>query len=1114
MPVPATVIFADLRALLKTSGTPTARYSQLYAILSRLCSAYAETLNTDFSGLFSRLYAICQAVGIDHHTIDAVRRRARLFMNEQPDSPFEQACFDADTRTVATFAARLWNTDLPDDLQDPHRRRIATKGTAKRSGHMVKVRAIVTAVDRQGATVAFTTGSRELTATCPHLQRTIDVLEPGMPVNLIDVRDTKPQETQVGMIIIDPDYLIDVSALTATFKPYGAQATNYLLDLLTPRQNTPAIMLGNAANDFMDELVNNPAPADSPVTRAELYGKALRKHFCNHLLTYACLEEPLGPDYFEALRTAFDHIADAVTGQFGTAEVGLPLDSVLLEPAFICETLGLRGRFDVMAVDHHSLVELKSGKAEEFGGQVRPRHPHVLQMSLYKEMLHYNFGLPRDTIKSFLFYSRYPAFYHERSSADAVNEALELRNEIVAMEQALRHGACSSILARLEPDQLNRKGTRGRFWQNYLRPSIERVSQPLEAASPLEKKYLYHFLTFIEREKYLGKTSDNRPDSNRGLASAWTTDLKTKQAAGDILINLQITSASGEGGIDCLTFALPDYGPDFIPNFNQGEMVQLYERRDERDNVTTRQLVRGYIESLTSECLQLRLNYKQRNVRLFPAETRYAIEHDGSDAPATTAVRGLFSLLTATPRRRALLLGQRLPEVGQPLPLLGNYPAATAAIVSAASRAQDYFLLIGPPGTGKTSVALKAMVQEFLLRQKSHADGAGLLLMAYTNRAVDEICGMLETIPAPYVRLGNEQVCHKDFRPRLIGELLKDCHNRREVREAMAALPIVVGTVSTLASHAEIFRLRPFEAIIDESSQVLEPQILGLLCGKTDDGHSAIRRFVMIGDHKQLPAVVLLPDSQTRVTDKDLREIGLTDLRNSLFQRLHQLLETKNCTTCMALLDRQGRMHEDICQFVNSEFYDQRLQAVPLPHQTSPLNLRHTTTSLEQFIATTRMGFIDIRPNTLPSNNKANTDEANCVARLIAEINTLYARNHRQLDMDRQIGVIVPFRNQIGRVRQALRELDIDGTRLTVDTVECYQGSQRDIIIFSTTISQPYQLDILSNEQQVGNTTVDRKLNVALTRARLQFFMIGNGAILKQRTIYARLISNCKIYNC
>ena len=109
------------------------------------------------------------------------------------------------------------------------------------------------------------------------------------------------------------------------------------------------------------------------------------------------------------------------------------------------------------------------------------------------------------------------------------------------------------------------------------------------------------------------------------------------------------------------------------------------------------------------------------------------------------------------------------------------------------------------------------------------------------------------------------------------------------------------------------------------------------------------------------------------------------------------------------------------------------------------------------------------------------------------------------------MGVIVPFRGQIGVVKKLLRERFGHGDKIMVDTVECYQGSQRDIIIYSTTISKKYQLELLSVTQNIDGVVVDRKLNVAISRARKQLFVLGDVSLLSRNCIYDQLINNSKV---
>ena len=138
--------------------------------------------------------------------------------------------------------------------------------------------------------------------------------------------------------------------------------------------------------------------------------------------------------------------------RFPSPEVGIRLDEVILEPAFICPTLGLRGRLDVATQDFRHVLELKSGKADEFHyGHPAPQHEHLMQMSLYGEMLCRNFHLEWHDIRQMLFYSRYPEFFNERPSAQAIADAMEVRNGVMCLLHRLTTDAAATPYTSREP---------------------------------------------------------------------------------------------------------------------------------------------------------------------------------------------------------------------------------------------------------------------------------------------------------------------------------------------------------------------------------------------------------------------------------------------------------------------------------------------------------------------------------------------------------------------------------------------------------------------------------------------------------------------------------------
>ena len=166
-----------------------------------------------------------------------------------------------------------------------------------------------------------------------------------------------------------------------------------------------------------------------------------------------------------------------------------------------------------------------------------------------------------------------------------------------------------------------------------------------------------------------------------------------------------------------------------------------------------------------------------------------------------------------------------------------------------------------------------------------------------------------------------------------------------------------------------------------------------------------------------------------------------------------------------------------------------------------------------------RYAFIDVPSE--PLGTKSNPAEAQMVARLVKRIAEIYAENHLEWT-EKTLGIIVPYRQQIAAIRTAISSLLTPNSSLltpnsslltppssliNIDTVERYQGSQRDIIIYTTTVSTPDQLSLLSTPIELDDQLIDRKLNVAITRARKHLFIVGNRQLLQQSPIYMELLS-------
>ena len=198
------------------------------------------------------------------------------------------------------------------------------------------------------------------------------------------------------------------------------------------------------------------------------------------------------------------------------------------------------------------------------------------------------------------------------------------------------------------------------------------------------------------------------------------------------------------------------------------------------------------------------------------------------------------------------------------------------------------------------------------------------------------------------------------------------------------------------------------------------------------------------------------------------------------------------------MLCKQGRMHPEVAHFSNIHFYAGKLETVGLPHQLED-------ESGSGILLNQRLAFFPSEAEPPASSAKINHCEAKIAARLAVDV---YTQSGLAFDPAKTLGIITPYRSQIALIKKEIIRLGIDAlNHILVDTVERFQGSERDVIIYSFCVNRSYQLRLLSNVIEEDGVIIDRKLNVALTRARKQMFLTGVPGLLNLNPVYSNLLN-------
>ena len=464
-------------------------------------------------------------------------------------------------------------------------------------------------------------------------------------------------------------------------------------------------------------------------------------------------------------------------------------------------------------------------------------------------------------------------------------------------------------------------------------------------------------------------------------------------------------------------------------------------------------------------------------------------EEEGG-APLRDLLLGLVHDPVGTAGLGPELGGANRRPAGRPEGLNESQKVACEAAIS-----QRLTLIQGPPGTGKTHTAVR------ILQAWSSQNVGTILAVADSNVAVDNLLEGLLGLGVSAVRLGQPVKVRESLREATVDAqmeshpLRRDLEEHLELNEKLARrIPGMKGKEKGLA-HRDLNRgwkeVRRIErqirddildraqvlcctcigvghqlldgrrfsrVLLDEATQATEPASLVPLV-------RGARQIVLVGDHRQLPPTVIS------------RRAENGGLRRSLFERLVAMgIEPM-------LLDTQYRMHPAISDFPNRTFYEGRLvDGITAADRPNPAGLLWNDWEVP-------MAFLPVNGDELLSPDgasKENPAEAGWVATILE--NLLQAGDLEEAD----IGIITPYAGQVRAIRDALPERN---DSVEVHTVDGYQGREKEVIIFSCVRS--------NSDGTVGFLSDERRLNVALTRAKRGLIVIGDPDTLRNDETWA-----------
>lgn len=512
----------------------------------------------------------------------------------------------------------------------------------------------------------------------------------------------------------------------------------------------------------------------------------------------------------------------------------------------------------------------------------------------------------------------------------------------------------------------------------------------------------------------------------------------------------------------------------------------------------------GFLEEISDGLVKVLIDKKLSSKFYKDVLTMDKIEDFNSSAMLFSSLGMLLENTTIAQRLRLCIIEKIKPTVSKVVPNIIiskgtailkdlNVEQRNAALDALAT--EKYMLIKGLPGTGKTKT-ISAIIRLFILCGKS------VLVTSHTNSAVDNVLSKLKNFHIPFMRLGGD----KKISPNLLefseSNLTKNCKTPEEL-EKVYNTHNVFGVTCYGANHILLSRRMFDVCIVDEATQVYQPLIIKpILAAKT---------FILVGDPKQLPPLI---------KSKETLKLGASE---SLFHRLDSE-STKALTS-------QYRMNKTITKLANDVTYNGTMKCGDDITKMATLKIPQIENlkAYKKWIFKALEKHVD--QSVIVLNTMDVTEQNRNVGERYKELEVV-ANNSNQVNFceaavclellkalismgkfsSQNIGVILPYRSQVNFFRSLLKGSSF--MNLEVDTVDTFQGRDKDLIIFGCTkynhhdgqSSASLQNHILSDHE---------RLTVAITRAKHKLIIVGSEDFLKCyepfKIMFSKIPKRCKI---